>query len=125
MSFNEFVAHIKPTLSPGTRYGVFDPVNGAAIYRGQISKYNMPILNERNKVHGNFDDNARISQRLKNLIREELRACGTELTAIQLEALDMDCCKTSRIISGNPNEPDHWQDKAGYAMLVYESLTKK
>jgi hypothetical protein len=30
--------------------------------------------------------------------------------------------KLARVIAGNPNEPDHWRDIAGYAELVVRSL---
>jgi hypothetical protein len=30
--------------------------------------------------------------------------------------------KMSRILCGNPNEPDHWRDIAGYATLIENIL---
>ena len=78
------------------------------------------ILKERGKTHGDFTDNARVMQGLKNVIwREDGWA---KLTDVQREALEMILHKCGRIISGNPNEPDHWQDIAGYAKLVVERL---
>lgn len=77
-------------------------------------------LEERGKTHGDFSDNAKISQELKHAIRIGVRF--TDLSDIQREALDMICHKISRIVSGNPNEPDHWRDIAGYATLVEQRL---
>lgn len=76
------------------------------------------ILTERGKSHGNFDDNARISQRLKDVVRTE--ATYKHLTSIQREAIDMILHKISRAVAGNASFQDHWDDIAGYAKLVSE-----
>jgi len=74
------------------------------------------ILAERNRTHGEFDENARISQALKLTLRD---ANGyAHLSMVQREALDMICLKISRIVSANPNVADHWTDIAGYARLA-------
>lgn len=39
------------------------------------------------------------------------------LAACHQESIDMILTKISRIVSGNPSEPDHWDDIAGYAFL--------
>lgn len=79
------------------------------------------ILNEREKTHGAFSDHARITQRLKSVIAEELlyrhERGQPPLTDMQRESIDMIEHKVGRIIAGNPNEPDHWNDIAGYAVL--------
>ena len=73
------------------------------------------LTRERQSTHGSFETNALISQGLKNIIHG---APGyNQLSYVQREALDMIALKISRILSGNPNEPDHWQDIAGYAHL--------
>ena len=41
----------------------------------------------------------------------------------QREALEMQAVKMSRIVSGDPNFPDHWHDIGGYAKLVEDRLT--
>jgi hypothetical protein len=38
------------------------------------------------------------------------------------ETLSMIAHKIGRIIAGNPEEPDHWRDIAGYAQLVANRL---
>lgn len=79
-------------------------------------------LNERAKTHGSFIDNGRIIQMLRYDMRHEGKNWD-ELTAYQKEALEMIQHKIGRILSGNPNEPDHWRDIAGYATLVENILT--
>lgn len=80
-------------------------------------------LNSRQKTHGNFDTQARTSQKLKDAIHAEMEYNEHMLLADQLEALDMICVKISRILHGNPHEPDHWHDIAGYATLVANRLS--
>lgn len=45
------------------------------------------------------------------------------LAADQREALEMQAVKMARIVSGDPNFPDHWHDIGGYAKLVEDRLT--
>lgn len=78
---------------------------------------------ERHKTHGDFADNARLSQAIKTLLRT--RDAVTSYTDVQREALEMIALKLSRIASGNPHEPDHWRDIAGYATLVVQELESK
>jgi hypothetical protein len=78
------------------------------------------ILAERSVTHGSFRDNARISQALKAIY--ETSPNWASLDAVTREALDMMAGKISRCLSGNPNEPDHFHDIAGYATLVVEEI---
>ncbi len=78
------------------------------------------LLLERAKDHGVYAETARISQLLKMIIHT---ADGwKKLTPEQQEALDMDAVKTARIISGNNNLAEHWEDKEGYSRLARISL---
>jgi len=70
------------------------------------------VLVERRKSHGDFAANAEISQTLKAYIR-----VVPELNVVQREALEQIAMKLSRILSGNANFKDTWQDIAGYAIL--------
>ena len=74
------------------------------------------ILTERRKAHGDFSSNAAISQTIKVTLR--CRDGWDDLTAVQKEAIEMICLKLSRIMSGQPNHRDHWDDIAGYAKLA-------
>lgn len=80
------------------------------------------LVNERGKTHGNFGDHARVTQRLKEVIQTELadrvRRQQPYLTATQIESLEMIAHKIGRIVAGDPNFKDHWDDIAGYARIA-------
>lgn len=80
------------------------------------------ILQERGKSHGKFEDNARISQNLKHIVRAQ--PSYKNLTPVQCEAIDMILHKIARAVAGNPGFKDHWDDIAGYAKLVSERCAK-
>ena len=80
------------------------------------------VLAERGSRYGKFVGHARVTQRLKLVIYEELAARGKGLDADQQEALDMICHKIGRIVNGDPNYDDSWVDIAGYAELVVKRL---
>lgn len=77
-------------------------------------------LAARQATHGCFIENGRIMQLLKESM--ETSEGWATLSPHQKEALQMIQHKVGRILSGNPNEPDHWKDVAGYAMLVHNIL---
>ena len=74
------------------------------------------LLAERAQTHGDFATVCSISQAIKDLVRAQ--AGWGRLSDAQREALDMEATKNARILAGNPDEIDHWNDKAGYARLV-------
>jgi len=77
-----------------------------------------PLLEERQKTHGSFRQNAMVSQRIKEI----LRVHGTlPRSEIHREALDLIATKVSRILSGQASHRDHWDDIAGYAKLGSEA----
>lgn len=80
------------------------------------------MLIEREKTHGNFRDHARCTQRLKAVLRDELEIVGKTLTMEQQEALDMIFHKIGRMVAGNADFIDHWDDSAGYSTLVAKIL---
>lgn len=77
-------------------------------------------LNERAATHGSFAINSRISQQLKEVIRN--KDSYEKLTYVQRESLDMIIHKVSRILAGDPKFIDSWRDIAGYAQLVVDEL---
>lgn len=77
-------------------------------------------LKDRNSIHGNWADNARVYRRLVEIMENE--PGWQRLTDCQKSVLHMDAMKTARILTGNPAHADHWHDKAGYAMLAEQSL---
>lgn len=80
------------------------------------------MLSEREKTHGNFRDHARCTQRLKAVLRDELEIVGKGFTMEQQEALDMIFHKIGRMVAGNADFIDHWDDMAGYSTLVAKIL---
>lgn len=85
------------------------------------------LLNERQTTHGDFTANAILAQRLRYLFREGTFTMGAPVGTSwdsmhprHQEALDMIATKLSRILSGQANFKDHWDDIAGYAKLAAE-----
>lgn len=80
-------------------------------------------LNEREKTHGDYMEQSRLTQTLFN----ELMASrnGPTLPAFQREALHMICAKISRLMTGDNMEPEHWHDIAGYALLAERCMKRE
>jgi hypothetical protein len=80
------------------------------------------LLAERGKTHGDYMMHAVITQNLKRIMRNHIADLDRRLEHDMQETLDMIAHKIGRIIAGNPAEPDHWRDIAGYAQLVANRL---
>ena len=80
-------------------------------------------VTQRPSTHGDFSDNAAISQQLQAVMTASKNWDG--LTVVQREALQMYAHKIGRILSGDPDEPDHWVDMGGYSRLVVDRLPKR
>lgn len=76
------------------------------------------LLVTRQSTHGDFKENARISQGIKEWLRSS--DGWKDLADIEREAMDMIALKFSRILSGKSLEKQHWEDVVGYAKLVEE-----
>ena len=72
------------------------------------------LLLRREATHGQWEKQAMTAALLKTEIR---RNTFSNLSFQQLEALDMIMTKIARILTGDPNCEDHWNDIAGYAIL--------
>lgn len=72
-----------------------------------------PLLVERGKTHGDWKTQSAIAFAFHQIIEEH----ANRLYASQREALDMIATKMSRILAGNANFADHWDDIIGYAKL--------
>lgn len=73
------------------------------------------LTQERKSQHGDW-----LAQSYKgNRLKAELRGSPNwaRMPAHQQEALDMIVTKISRILTGDPDHPDHWDDIGGYAHL--------
>lgn len=78
------------------------------------------LLDTREATHGDYRETAAHAQALKFVMHE---APGwKKLSAVQAESLHLIATKIARILSGDPNQKDHWDDLAGYARLVSERL---
>ena len=76
------------------------------------------ILDDRQKTHGDFGEVSVIAQGIKTIIRDHAQLLSLD----HREALDMIATKIARILSGDPEEPDHWRDIVGYATLALRSI---
>jgi hypothetical protein len=73
------------------------------------------ILSQRGKTHGDFADVAKVEQGLKEVLRSG-KNWGS-LSASHRTALEMIAHKMGRILAGDPDVLDHWDDMAGYSTL--------
>ena len=84
------------------------------------------LVTERSKTHGRFEDHARVTQKLKRVVYEEAVAREERgqpyLTEMQRESIEMILHKIGRIVAGDANYPDHWDDIAGYAKIANGSF---
>jgi ubiquitin C-terminal hydrolase len=84
---------------------------------------NSPILEEREVTHGDFEmKSIWIQEIMENLVG---LYSYQEMEADKKEAIHMILVKLSRILYGNHDHKDHWDDIAGYAQLVSERLKNK
>jgi hypothetical protein len=77
------------------------------------------LLAERQRTHGEFTENARISQALKQVFRQSPE--WERLTDVQREGLERIALKLARFLSGDPNHADHLVDAMGYISLMLSS----
>lgn len=78
------------------------------------------LLGIRGQTHGDFTLHSEITMDLKAVM--EGAANWKKLSAQQKESLHMIAHKVGRILAGNPDHQDHWDDIAGYAKLVSQRL---
>jgi hypothetical protein len=98
--------------------GRIDMEHDIDVLRGKVDI--SALLTERGETHGPFADNAFYSQRLRELFRSD-EDNWNSISDRKREALEMIAGKISRILSGAPDFPDHWEDIAGYATLAVET----
>lgn len=83
------------------------------------------LLAERGNTHGPYDLHAEITQRLEMTMMEVGYKNWTYLSHSQRESLHMIVHKIGRILAGNPDYADHWDDIAGYAKLISNEIGKR
>lgn len=74
------------------------------------------LLQTREKTHGAYPSTAKLSQALKDTMKSGPNWIA--LSDAQAESLEMIALKIARILSGNPDFADHWDDVIGYARLA-------
>ena len=82
------------------------------------------ILQERQKTHGEFKRHAFIAQNFKECLDDAISNFDEydDICSFHREALEMILHKMARILAGNPNYIDHWNDISGYAQCVVNIL---
>lgn len=80
------------------------------------------LISERKSVHGEFSDNAVITDRLIEILRSGKN--WAKMCAVKRIALTYIAGKIARILSGDADHHDHWQDIQGYAKCVIDRLPK-
>jgi hypothetical protein len=81
------------------------------------------ILAERAKTHGDYTEHAQCTQDI--MLTLMLHRNWISLTADQKETLHMIAHKMGRVVTGNPNIADHWDDMAGYAKLSGDRVRER
>lgn len=79
-----------------------------------MSEATQELLTSRGDTYGTWQDNARIARLLKTVVADNDRG----IEHFKREALDMIQHKVARILCGDSNYVDNWDDIAGYAVLV-------
>lgn len=83
------------------------------------------LLMERGKTHGDFVNHAGCTIDLINTIGKWMsKSEKKHFTPVQSESLRMICHKIGRIVAGDPDFRDHWDDIAGYAKLASSRCSK-
>ena len=81
------------------------------------------ILVERRKSHGNYVLGTAFTQCVMD--RVMVTTNWDALEPFQKETVHMIVHKIQRILEGDPDNPEHWDDIAGYAKLVSKILRKE
>lgn len=81
------------------------------------------LINARETTHGDFRDNGRVMQGIKDLLRSG--PSWVHMTPFEREGVDMIAHKLGRIVCGDPSWLDHWDDIAGYATRVATILRER
>lgn len=73
------------------------------------------ILAQRATTHGDYTEHSDCTQSIMAVLAKHRR--WGDLTPDQRETLHMIAHKMGRVVTGEPNVADHWDDMAGYAKL--------
>lgn len=81
------------------------------------------MLASRKSTYGDYSNNARITRGIMDLLITGENA--EALNAMHKEGLHMIAHKMSRIVNGDPNYHDSWDDIIGYARCVVDRLSNR
>ncbi len=109
----EEVKRLPPNLHYWERFALYHVM----ILGGHLMTERDPLLQERQKTHGSFVDNALVWNALHQAF---YGAQPTKANTTQVAALNMIFMKLARVAS-TPWVKDHWDDIAGYAKLGSEA----
>jgi len=79
-----------------------------------------PLLAEREKTHGDFGEQARVSQQLKAIFRSAPNWAAMPWP--EKEAFELKATKLARHLCGDFMNPEHLTDDVGYARLILERM---
>jgi hypothetical protein len=80
------------------------------------------IIQERATTHGEYATMAALAQDIKYIMR---RGRFTYLKPAHQESLDLIATKIARILCGDPDYRDSWNDIQGYAALAERAISKR
>ena len=80
-----------------------------------MTKSTEKLRKARGSTHGDFAEGAVICQGIMDLLMTGIS--WTKMNPVQREAAHMIAHKLQRIVTGDPDIDDHWDDIAGYAHL--------
>lgn len=81
------------------------------------------LLDQRGATHGDYRAMSTRIQQIKSVMR--MGSKWIDMSEPQKEALELIATKIGRIIEGDPEHLDHWQDLSGYAIKASEFCRKE
>lgn len=81
------------------------------------------VLATRKSSYGDYADNARVTQAVMDILMTG--ANSGAMNAMHKEGIHMIVHKLSRIVNGDPDFHDSWDDIGGYARCVSERIPNK
>lgn len=93
-----------------------DDVEEAMALAGEQAR--LPLLEEREHMHGSYESNAIICQQLRTVFRSV--PGWARISEVERQSLDEIALKVARALSGKPMCKEHWEDIVGYAELIRE-----
>lgn len=125
VTFETGAATLDAAVQPAKRETFVVP-EGMTAVRDDEGRATGKLIATRGTTHGDFSVNSAVAQAIKDTIRHRAGWGGKggwgSMSPVQRDALDMIAAKIGRIVAGDADFRDHWEDIAGYAQLVIERL---